>query len=177
METLAEMARKEIGPQPAQSPFTPWLLTTLISSETRPLGAVPVSAIALACRKGLRSDAMGVPSSYVYDMYNMCNMYMYLNVCSYIVLHFSMNILEYRQISPSIAIKIFFHACTRVRSTSNGKTTAQVKSAAEAPAVAVWRAVRLSGIMSRNVPWPRQSGDKVGKSSWDHSPVHTRFGD
>lgn len=90
METLAEMARKEMGAQPAQSPFTPWLLTTLISSETRPLGAVPVSAIALAC--------------------------------------------------------------TRVRSTSNGKTTAQVKSAAEAPAVAVWRAVRLSGIISRNVP-------------------------
>lgn len=86
MEILAEMARKEMGAQPAQSPFTPWLLTTLISSETRPLGAVPVSAIALACRAGLRSDAMGVPSSHVHNI-----------VCIYIYVYdsISMNVYNY----------------------------------------------------------------------------------
>jgi len=89
-----------------------------------------------------------------------------------------MNVLkyQYRQISPSTATKIFFPACTRVRSTSNGKTTAQVKSAAEAPAVAVWRAVRLSGIISRNVPqpvdarWGSQAHDKMKSRLGDHFP-------
>ena len=52
MERLAETALMEMGAQPAQSPFTPWLLTTLISSDTKPLGACPVSAIALASNEG-----------------------------------------------------------------------------------------------------------------------------
>lgn len=153
-----------MGAQPAQSPFTPWLLTTLISSDTKPLGACPVSAIALAWQKPCAKSILNIPCI---SMLSICWARLpFLKLMShyhsqkprnslkwFVCEPFQSAIPQNPKCPPSGPSPTKKTTCTRVRSTSNGKTTAQVNNAADAPAVAVWMGDRLSGIISRKVPW------------------------